>query len=28
MNNNQLNSLFTDLMPFNPYFWRFWTLKN
>ncbi len=23
MNNNQLNGLFTDFMPFNPYFVRF-----
>ena len=23
MNNNQLNGLFTDFMPFNPYFCRF-----
>jgi len=28
MNNNQLNGLFKDFVLFNPYYCRFWTIKN
>jgi len=28
MNNNQFHDLLTDFRQFNPYFCRFWTIKN